>query len=598
MNMNIFSGALPARNIRSPRNTDMLFFFVFIAITAFNLWKVPYGTITNDESLYLAIPYRFMQGDSILFHEWNPSQMSALLLLPPVKLYYTLVPSGEGIYLAFRYLYICFHSLTSIYMYIYIIRSTDELPGSYPAALTASAVYLIYSYSNIMALSYNSMSIGLMVLVCLTMRSLSGELWKLIFVGIAFSGAVLCCPYLVLCYMAFSFAVFFRLVLHRRIPKGEDLLAHAFSLKSWAVITGVCFCLASAFCIFAFVGKDISLLKEIIPRIMYNNEHPQRTFVELIKGLYGTFYRNNSFFKPVLLSSIVLCAVITADKKRCLHRALYLIAASSITLLYSATYLLMYRETNVMLLPFSILGFFAYLLCEKKDVKSFVLIYIPGAILCFCFYLSSNMGVGAISGVSAVSMIASIIFVFRLLGEMRAQFCHKKSFARYFSIFSGIISLSVILILFGGITYTRALKCFREDGVSGLTERVTCGSAKGLKTTPEKAADFELKYSELSPLREIGNGNVLYFSNEIWRYLEDPKRCASSSMWLSTGGTEQNLQTLSLQEKYWELFPEKFPDYVYIRADLAKDPVFMAAWGKYEYTLTDSDNCVILCMNK
>ena len=37
MNMNIFSGALPARNIRSPRNTDMLFFFVFIAITAFNL---------------------------------------------------------------------------------------------------------------------------------------------------------------------------------------------------------------------------------------------------------------------------------------------------------------------------------------------------------------------------------------------------------------------------------------------------------------------------------------------------------------------------------------------------------------------------------
>ena len=140
MNMNIFSGALPARNIRSPRNTDMLFFFVFIAITAFNLWKVPYGTITNDESLYLAIPYRFMQGDSILFHEWNPSQMSALLLLPAVKLYYTLVPSGEGIYLAFRYLYIFFHSLASIYIYIYIY---DGRLTSCPATILRRSRHLL-----------------------------------------------------------------------------------------------------------------------------------------------------------------------------------------------------------------------------------------------------------------------------------------------------------------------------------------------------------------------------------------------------------------------------------------------------------------------
>ncbi len=83
----------------------LLFGVFFAGTVCFLLWKCQYGYANIDEAFYLTIPYRMIQGDGLILHEWHLSQLSGLLLYPAVSLYLLIIGGTEGILFHFRILF-------------------------------------------------------------------------------------------------------------------------------------------------------------------------------------------------------------------------------------------------------------------------------------------------------------------------------------------------------------------------------------------------------------------------------------------------------------------------------------------------------------
>ena len=122
--------------------------------------------------------------------------MSGFLLYPAVKLYLLLFGNTEGILLRFRILFTLVWAAGALFFFDRLRRFSNV------GAALASLVFLLYTPFGIMALSYNSMGILLLLSACVlaaTANTQRNAAWLLS--GLFFAGAVLCCPYLLLLYV-------------------------------------------------------------------------------------------------------------------------------------------------------------------------------------------------------------------------------------------------------------------------------------------------------------------------------------------------------------------------------------------------------------
>ena len=71
---------------RNFQTIDLLYFLCFGVVLAMSIWKLRFGFPGADESIYIAIPYRILQGDAFLLQEWHMSQMSGFLVLPLLRI--------------------------------------------------------------------------------------------------------------------------------------------------------------------------------------------------------------------------------------------------------------------------------------------------------------------------------------------------------------------------------------------------------------------------------------------------------------------------------------------------------------------------------
>ena len=96
------------------------FFIVALTISViYAFFRLDWGMADIDETFYLSIPFRLVQGDALLVEEWNLSQLSALLLYPIMKVYLFLFKSTDGIVLSFRIIYVIFQILVCTITFLY-----------------------------------------------------------------------------------------------------------------------------------------------------------------------------------------------------------------------------------------------------------------------------------------------------------------------------------------------------------------------------------------------------------------------------------------------------------------------------------------------
>ena len=513
---------------------------LFLLCLALCIWKLPRGTAITDEALYLTIPYRFLQGDTPLLHEWHVTQLAGLLLLPLLRLRLLITGSTEGILLAFRGIYLLLHGLTALYICARLRRF------SRPGALFAALMFLVYSPMNIATLSYNSMGIDLLAIVFVTLACCRGKTWEAILCGLCFAGAVLCNPYFFLLYPLYTLAV---LCLSRR--RAAPCLSGRFWLRFTAAATLLA--LLAAWRILRHA--ELSLLRETIPAILSGDtaEHPARSLPGILYGVWASFHKN-ALFVPTLAVSALMCLCIFPDKRRSEHAPLYLTIAALLSIAY-ALWFRVYANTvmNYYMFPVNIVGFFAWLLSERRRNGLFFLVWLPGLLCWFCSAAASNLGFLNIASLSTLNMLASVCFVFDALEPLRKR----RGRARL----SAALLLLSVLVPFALLLECKACTVYPMRPVSASSERIEHGALRGLYAEPEEKTAYEDAWEAVAPVREEAAGHVAYLTDTPGLYLSDSKRCGAFSAWFPGVSVRDNLPRLL---EYWELFPDRVPERIVV----------------------------------
>lgn len=556
------------------------FALCFAAVVLLAIWKAPYGFGTTDDAFYLTIPHRLSMGDALFTDEWHVSQMSGLLLLPFVWLFRTVTGSTDGIMLASRYFYVVFHSATTLLFYSRVRRHG-------PAAKIAALSYLIFTPFDMMAVSYNTMSMDF-ILLSGTLLATAEKRRHAVAAGVCLAAGVLCCPYFAAAYFLYSACVGVR-ALARKLRPGRDG-------STWAVLdpsrllwlTVGTAAVAAAFLAYVLAACGLDGLLSSLPHILTDPEHPPQSPVGKLRyALYLTLTCHPRFKLAAGGYALLLLAML-ADRKRGSHRAFYLILSCILAL---AVFAMFYPDSiqtyyNAIMVPLIFPGFTAYLLCRDKPRALFAGVFLSGLIYAAAVTLGSNNFFYVISMACAVSNTVSALFLAQLLRELRAS-PDQVSYGLWLRRGAAASTALVAAVLLMMQLRVKVRHCFYDLEPPSLIYELQEGPARGIHTSEGNAAYYDWTYGELKYYKTRPAGSLLILDERTWCYLAtDPMEYATFSAWISG----ENQTALNRLDSYFHVNPDKVPDYIFLPKDSDfEDPqAILAAAQAQGYTLTES----------
>ncbi len=557
---------------------DVLFIALFSGGLIFSVWKVFYGFGGNDEAFYLTIPDRLIRGDALIVDEWHLSQLSGVLLVPFVWLYKLIVGSCEGIILTARFAYVIFHGIIS-----YVVYSRLRKYGIFSAI--AASFFFIYTPYNIMALSYNTIGLDLVVLCGVLMGTASfKKKAPVIISGIAFAGAVLCNPYLTAAYVMYIICV----IVHHIIKKKNFkfiLSSNLFEIKTFLWFTAGVAGLAIVFIAFVLPRTGINGIIENLPYLLTDPEHPQLTLSYRFNLYFKSIVNFHEQFSICLKAYALLLIVMLFDKKRRTRRGLYLIISCAAAIY---TYVLIVPNLtttcyNTAAFPILFIGLTSYFLIENKPKNLFASMFILGFIYSMAMSFSSNQYFYVIAMALTASSLAGLVFLNQLIKEMKES-PDILDYPQTIKISAATGVVLAIVLMCGFQVTIKANHCFWESGIETLTSKISCGPAKGIFTTVSNKANYEAVYNDVISYRDKEKDNILFLTNRTWCYLTTDMPYGTLSAWVS-GETQTSLDRL---KTYYQVNPKKTPEYIYVPKD--------AAWpagtaqqiaGEFGYNISD-----------
>lgn len=530
---------------------DAAFFLLLALSAAFLLWRVRYGYANNDESFYLTIPRRLLQGDRLLIDEWHMSQFSGVLLYLPVLLFERLTGGTDGIYLAFRYLYVAVQCLAGAAVYLRFRQTHRQ-----GAALGVLALVLYTPYS-MNALSYNSMGVLLMALTgALLATAKEHDRAGFLLAGLCFAGAVLCCPYLVLVYLLYALAA---LVFHKKKVVLPALGGGAFGYFTLGAAI-----LAAVFFLIGLAGADLSRLPGALRGIFSDPEHEERQLF-LFSVLYSivrypVYCGHYGFWGAgVCVAGVVLLALIAwLDKRRKEHAAVYFLLGTALALAAEALYFIVVHYLNHMMFALNVLALLCFVLAPPTDTVRRIgfLWWLPSMLYSWAVTIGSNQNVYVIFSAAASALPGSIAVI---LLTARHIFAAEKKPRRS----AAVAVLAALFVLqLGGTAFLRYWNVYWDNDIRYQSETLSAGPQRGIVVEPHRAEEYEAAYRAVQELeRRVpdGDGEVLVLTETTWTAMGD-YRLAAFSAWLSG----VNDATLDRLELYYALNPEKIPEVVWV----------------------------------
>lgn len=520
------------------QKSTWLYALSFLALTAVLLWKCRFGYANMDEAFYLTIPYRLCAGDCLLIHEWHLSQLSGFLLYPAMKLYLAVFGNTEGILLRFRVLFTLLWACSALFLYDRLKRL------SRPGAMAASLAFLIFTPFGLMALSYNSM--GLLLLLNACAIAATGEPGRWIPFGLAglfFAGAVLCCPYLLLLYGLFTAAVIVSAARKKRAL-----------LRCWIPFSGGCAVLLAAFCLFLFSRGSLSQVIRVLPRLFEDPEHVRVGLGASTIGYLRCIVGCSRLFPICLVAAAGICWL----SKRRGRAGAGLIAMCLVCLAAQIGFLLRGPYLNFVMFPLCLLAPYCALHSDKAEVRlPFFVLWLPGAVYTYCIYLSSNQEFYAVSSAATVMTVASLVILGSFVGELEQDGGKRRTFAAA----RAAAALLVVVQLCAEVSLRYTTVFWEPEGMSAQTVLAETGPEKGILMSPERHEHSLQMERDAERIRADDSVEKLLFlsTNTCW-YLSAEKEMATFSAWLS----DVNEISIHRLDLYFALFPEKIPDGIYI----------------------------------
>lgn len=529
---------------RKESTVTILFFGAFLLLFLFLIWKCRYGYGDMDEAFYLTIPYRLCRGDGLFIHEWHVSQLSGLLLYPIVRVYLWITGGNtEGMILHFRRIFTAVWSAGALFCFFRLRKFS--LTGAGCAALAL----LIYTPFGIMALSYNSMGILLLVCAAVIMATAEKRLRvQYACAGALLAGAVLCCPYLAVLYGLFlivSLGLFF-------VKKDKA------ALQRWIWGTVGAAAVFGLFVLAVFSRCSFEAFRDSLFMILDDPEHPAFS-------LWGSV---RIYLQAVLESApgagivIAVCVLLTAagriwkkGKPFCFFGVCGAVAY------YLLTFEISYRYINYLMFPAGLLGLYCGVTTEQKKIrKIFWWVWIPGAFYTFLLHLSSNQEFYAIASAAAVCTVASLAMVCRYVKEIGGETDSRT--IRAAALLAAAVVIGVQLV---SETEMRYQSVFWEPSMEALTETIDEGPDKGLKASAGKKAKYDRLLENLQVIKEDEEvQSVLLMSSSTMGYLYLQRDIGAYSAWLGFINNELIVpEGLDKLQVYYGLNPKKLPDRVW-----------------------------------
>lgn len=562
-------------NLKNTKKQDILFVFLMLSALVLCLWRCSFGFGGGDESFYYALSHRLYQGDALFRDEWHVSQMSAVLLLPFTWVYETINGSAEGIMYAGRLTYVIFHFLVCIYVYLRL-RKYGYL------MVFASVSYFIFAPNEITAYYYNTFALDGVVICSITMaENRKKNAVCSLFSGIAFSCAVLCCPYLAVAFPAFWILVLFGII------KKEKVI---FSLKEaiWFTL-GVCISAASFF-VYLLSKIGLGEIFYNLPQMLQDGEHNK---IPIMYKLRMMFYYYTGLetvpdhFAPSLASVMVLITVLILDRNRVKRREIYI----GVSVLLSVWTIIMFGESiaakfmNMAMLPMAYVGVTSFILLKKKPYRLFFSLYMVGFMHAIVLQFSSNQYFFVLAMALSSSGIAGYVFLSRLLVEMKEDGQVRGM------LWVKTATTTLIVVVLAIQVYTKLNNCYfeTESPVSGMKYEMTEGPAKNIRTDRKKYEDYMSVKEDLAHFAEKEPGKLLVYDVRIWPYLYlDKFECGAYSAWLAGYGNADGIDHLL---DYYRMNPNKIPQYVYIVKDNEeglKEKIYQLS-EEYSYSVIEND---------
>ena len=540
--------------------------YIIMAFSAIILYK--YANLSfcaSDEAFYASTTNRFLQGDAIFVHEWFPTQLVSLILLPIQSLFVKIVGINEGILLFMRYVYIVFSFICAV-----IIYNLLKLRSGVFASVCCSMFVIFYAHLNIATMSYYTLSFHFflisMLLYITGYEKLDTEIGKnildiskgarlfYILAGITFALAVLSLPSLAVVYFLI---VFLGILLYVADLILEDKFPLILNRIVLIIVPALIYSLigiiipALAVLIFVLPKSGIMGIIENLEYVLSDEEHitslvgPFKKFFQAVIDVY-----KKDVYLSVLLTMVSIVIYVIRDilKKQIKNIDI----ACNIVVFVDLIMFMYYVSTGIghtgylstAMILFSIPLFF---LTKKKDYPMLIMVYIGGLVFSMVYSYSSNGDLYVLSIGHSIAAIAAICFVWNYSEE-------KKNQSALVQVFFAIILIICILLT----ATLRFINIYRDAPIPKLTETITEGPAKGLRTTAEHKLQYDTVLSTIK--NNETDGNVFFTKLLPWGYLATDMRCGAPTTWR----TKFNSDRLRL---YYNENPDRLPDVIFVMPD-------------------------------
>ncbi len=497
--------------------------FIILLIRAF------FSFNQNDESFYLALAHRLWLGEKLIIDEWQPAQFFAPVLLPFYSLYKAIVPSGEGVILFFRIIYIVLSFLTALY----VMREFCKA-GRVFSALIAASVVLLYSRANISGMSYyNICFLSGILIVCMYLKYQAP-----IIIGILTAIMVLSNPYMAILAVPILFLLLVKDKEHRK-----------FVLMIFASVA-----LIAVIYILLFLNN----ISEQIGSIRYLLSDPEHQVGFMSKARNAASGIYNITLKGVFayLAVIFFFLFLLSDRKKKMLNRIFVILWYIVVFLSVLYSICKIRNSIVAAvtipLTISAIPCFAIMIREKKYDIFGIVIYFWGLAIALMFFFASNTLTDAMTVGFAVSSIGSIKIYDSFDPTVSSDAAGNEKWAAL----GRKIYIITLACFFACLFLQRTVGVYRDSNLLNLNSRITSGPARGLYTTEEHAKQYNEILSVINKVYEDNpSGNVLHFRLMPWAYIASDWNYGTSSAWRTYN---------TVLKQYYQLNPEKYPNIVFV----------------------------------
>ncbi len=528
-----------------------VFFASFGGITVMLFWKCRYGFGDIDEAFYLTIPYRFVQGDRIVLHEWHMTQFAGFTMIPIMWLYRIIAPSTEGIILTFRYVFTSVWA-TACLFFEQRLRKIHRIGAGF-----VSLILLTYAPYGVMALSYNSLALlYLMNAVVFFLNTGMRQKLQFCLSGFFFAGAVLCCPFLISLYVFFCVG----LLVIKMLKKTSCFPIHPRGLFScWFYFTLGAVLLATIFLGVLFNGASIQQIIKSLTLALQDPEHEMLSFAEALKDYCTYTVMFNGYIRPLIAGLLVVILISLVQR-----RAFWLSAVCAMVAIYLWTFVKPGIMINYLMYPLSFAGVYVMSVTKNSKIRWIGWVwFVPGLIGTVCFSLSSNQGFYAISHGATIPSLASVMMLWMYCDELKEVYRAKKEKEALYLI-APFAVLSLLVYLLGAEITARYENVFWEQGLmesKSAQVEIAEGPEKGVIVFRENEEDYLRTYHDVAG---INHQKVLFLSYRTWLPLVNENENAAFSAWLSVYKSGMNRYTLERLEAYYQLCPEKRPEVIFL----------------------------------